>query len=151
MWQTLNYLLEEINSILSKFSSLIFLMKNTVKSFFNLYVSGCLGLENEGWFDPWSLLAGFKEKAVKLGANYVMAEANKFEFEENRSIIVPGVEGTFKRAKTLYVTTKDGKVRPITFSVCIIAAGAQSGKIAEMANIGTGQGLLSIALPVEPR
>jgi len=114
-------------------------------------VGGCLGLENEGWFDPWSLLAGFKRKAVKLGANYVEGEAVKFEFEENRNVLVPGVEGTFKRARTLYVTTKDGKIRPITFSICIIAAGAQSGKVAEMADIGIGKGLLSIALPVEPR
>lgn len=142
--------MEEITSFLSNFRSKKCL-SNFIKPFFNIFASGCLGLENEGWFDPWSLLAGFKQKAVKLGANYVDAEATRFEFEENRSVIVPGVEGTFKRARTLYVTTKDGKVRPITFSICVIAAGAQSGKVAEMADIGTGQGLLSIALPVEPR
>lgn len=26
------------------------------------------GLENEGWFDPWTLLNAFKRKAISMGA-----------------------------------------------------------------------------------
>lgn len=45
----------------------------------------------------------------------------------------------------------DGKVQKISFSVCVLAAGADSGKLAEYLNIGTGSGLLSLPLPVEKR
>lgn len=39
---------------------------------------GCLGLEKEGWFDPWALLSAFKKKALLLGAQYVSGEAQGF-------------------------------------------------------------------------
>ena len=29
------------------------------------------GLENEGWFDPWSLFVALRAKATHLGAGYV--------------------------------------------------------------------------------
>ena len=32
------------------------------------------GLENEGWFDPWSLLVALRAKATHLGAGYVHDE-----------------------------------------------------------------------------
>lgn len=37
------------------------------------------------------------------------------------------------------------------FAVCVVAAGAESGKIAKLAKIGTGPGVLTVPLPVEPR
>jgi len=45
-------------------------------------VAGCLGLEKEGWFDPWSLLCAFKKKASYLGAQYVNAEVKAFQYRE---------------------------------------------------------------------
>lgn len=45
----------------------------------------------------------------------------------------------------------NGEERTVTFSVCVIAAGAQSGNIARLAKIGNGAGILSCPLPVEPR
>lgn len=33
----------------------------------HFYLFRLPGLENEGWFDPWSLLNGFKRKAISLG------------------------------------------------------------------------------------
>ena len=36
------------------------------------------GVENEGWFDPWSLLKAFKEKALSLGARYINGEVTGF-------------------------------------------------------------------------
>ncbi|KYN17919.1 FAD-dependent oxidoreductase domain-containing protein 1 [Trachymyrmex cornetzi] len=84
---------------------------------------GCLGLEKEGWFDPWSLLCAFKKKASYLGAQYVNAE----------------------------IKTNDGETRTIKFALAIIAAGAFSGDVAELADIGTGENLLSVPLPVVPR
>ena len=42
---------------------------------------GCLGLDNEGWFDPWSLLVAFRKKNIAMGVEYVTAEARGFNFE----------------------------------------------------------------------
>lgn len=41
--------------------------------------AGCLGLEKEGWFDPWTLLCAFKRKATHLGAQYINAEVKAFQ------------------------------------------------------------------------
>lgn len=49
---------------------------------------GCLGLEKEGWFDPWTLLCAFKKKAMILGVEYVTAEAQGFVYRE----VAGGVE-----------------------------------------------------------
>lgn len=42
--------------------------------------AGCLGLEKEGWFDPWSMLCAFKKKACHLGAQYINAEVKAFQY-----------------------------------------------------------------------
>lgn len=49
------------------------------------------------------------------------------------------------------IKTKEGEIHNIGFSIAIVAAGAFSGKVAKMAKLGTGNGLLQISLPVEPR
>lgn len=113
---------------------------------------GCYGLENEGWFDPWSLLMGFKHKAQNLGVEYVDGEVVNFEFQPRQDINVVGVaEGTYEATNNLIVKMNDGTVKRITFATCIIAAGAQSGNVARLARIGNGPGLLAVPLPVEPR
>lgn len=43
--------------------------------------AGCLGLEKEGWFDPWSLLCALKKKALYLGAQYISAEVKAFQYK----------------------------------------------------------------------
>lgn len=48
--------------------------------------AGCLGLEKEGWFDPWSLLCALKKKAIYLGAQYVNAEVKAFQYERDIGI-----------------------------------------------------------------
>lgn len=42
-------------------------------------------------------------------------------------------------------------MKTIDFCIAIIAAGPFSGQVAEYADIGTGEGILSVPLPVEPR
>ena len=113
---------------------------------------GCHGLEKEGWFDPWVLLYTLKRRAIQLGAHFLHAEAIGFEFRKQPEMITEGVElGTYESVDRVIVKMPDGSVEPIKFALCIIAAGAQSGKIAKMARIGTGKRLLSIPLPIEPR
>uniref|UniRef100_A0A1Q3FJ94 Putative oxidoreductase n=1 Tax=Culex tarsalis TaxID=7177 RepID=A0A1Q3FJ94_CULTA len=114
---------------------------------------GCHGLEKEGWFDPWALLSGFKKRAIEYGAHYVEAEMVGFEFRKQPDILAEGInQGEYEGLDKAYIRMKNGgEVRDIKFSIAIIAAGAASGKIAKMARIGTGQGMLSVPLPVEPR
>ncbi|XP_046746070.1 FAD-dependent oxidoreductase domain-containing protein 1 [Diprion similis] len=113
---------------------------------------GCFGLQNEGWFDPWTLLSGLKNKAVHLGAEYIAAEAVEFEFKQKPNIEVSGVPaGQYVGLDKLKVRTCSGVERSIEFAITIIAAGAHSNDIAKMAKIGTGPGMLSVPLPVEPR
>lgn len=113
---------------------------------------GCHGLEKEGWFDPWALLNGFKKRAIEYGAHYTEAELVGFEFRQHPDILAEGVNpGTYEGLDKAYLKMKNGEIRDVKFSVVIIAAGAQSGEVAKLARIGTGKGMLSIPLPVEPR
>lgn len=49
---------------------------------------GCLGLEKEGWFDPWSLLSLLKHAAQEKGVRYVHGEAVDFSFKKNVNFYV---------------------------------------------------------------
>jgi len=51
----------------------------------------------------------------------------------------------------LQIKKNDGEIRKIDFSIAIIAAGAFSGDVAELADIGVGEDILSVPLPVTPR
>lgn len=49
------------------------------------------------------------------------------------------------------VQLSTGEKRTMAYGIMVIAAGAQSQRIARMVGIGTGEGVMSIPLPVEPR
>lgn len=55
-----------------------------------------LGLENEGWFDPWLYLAALKTKAASFGVHFVHGEVIGFREEDIQSL-------TGRRTR-LYVT-----------------------------------------------
>ena len=42
------------------------------------------GLENEGWFDPWLLMAALKAKCVSLGVEFVKGEVVDIKAREER-------------------------------------------------------------------
>lgn len=95
---------------------------------------------------------GFKHKAQSLGAEYIDGEAINFEFERNEHIQVQGVPaGEYESTNHVIVKLSTGEVKRITFATCIIAAGAWSGHLAKLLKIGSGPGMLSVPLPVEPR
>ncbi|XP_017788513.1 PREDICTED: FAD-dependent oxidoreductase domain-containing protein 1-like [Habropoda laboriosa] len=96
---------------------------------------GCLGLEKEGWFDPWSLLCAFKQKALILGAQYICGEACGFVNKDDDELP--------ERLDKLVVSFK--------FSFNIISHSSFSGEIAKMAKIGIETDIRQICLPVEPR
>ena len=45
---------------------------------------GCLGLSNEGWLDPYSLLQAFRRKAISLGVRYITDEVATLRRNEKR-------------------------------------------------------------------
>ncbi|XP_072283449.1 FAD-dependent oxidoreductase domain-containing protein 1 [Pyxicephalus adspersus] len=112
------------------------------------------GLENEGWFDPWTLLNALKRKAMSMGVTFCKGEVTGFDTDRQEMITTEG--------DSLYMTTIKGAIvtvpkslecQPVECGVVVNAAGAWSAKVAELAGVGVGnpdtpQG---IKLPVEPR
>ncbi|KAI4492264.1 hypothetical protein M0802_009954 [Mischocyttarus mexicanus] len=111
---------------------------------------GCLGLEKEGWFDPWLLLCAFKTKAMSLGVEYITATAVDFGFEDY-TISTEDEVKLNRILKKLKVELPNGSIESIKFAAVVIAAGASSQEIAKKAGIGLGEGILSVPLPVERR
>lgn len=101
---------------------------------------GCLGLENEGWFDPWSLLNALKQKSINLGAEYVQGNMVGFEFKYQPHIQAPSKDDRYEQLERVILEMPNGDIRAIKFAYCIIAAGANSGEIAKMARIGEAEG-----------
>lgn len=114
---------------------------------------GCHGLEKEGWFDPWALLMGYKRRAKEYGAHYVDGTVVDFEYREQPDMKTQGSDpaDTYNSLDKVVVQMANGEKRTIKFALCLIAAGAHSGQVGKLAKIGTGNGILSIPLPVEPR
>ena len=50
----------------------------------HLTCSLCLGYKNEGWFDPWLLLSGFKSKAISLGVDFFPGEVTDINVVSDR-------------------------------------------------------------------
>jgi len=113
---------------------------------------GCHGLENEGWFDPWSLLQAFKKKATQLGALYINGELESFNFIDQPYVQVDTVPvGEYVAVREANIKMANGETKKITFSQLIIAAGYHSGEVGKLARIGTGPQYLQLPIPVEPR
>ncbi len=87
---------------------------------------GSLGLSNEGWLDPYSLLQAFRRKAISLGVTVITDEVNQLRSRKNR---------------VSELVLRSG--RSLTPGVVLNAAGARdaTGLAAQ----------LGIQLPVEPR
>ncbi|CAG5117538.1 unnamed protein product [Candidula unifasciata] len=107
---------------------------------------GALGLEGEGWFDPWSLVRALKQKNISMGSRYVHGELVSFEFH---SLGNSDDEGS--KIDSGVIRTAGGGESEVRFSLVINCAGPWAAEVAEMAKIGTGDGVLSLPLPVEPR
>lgn len=55
------------------------------------------------------------------------------------------------KVQEAHIYLHDGDVWPVTSCEFVIAGGPQSGHLAYLAGIGSGKGVLSVPLPVEPR
>ncbi|XP_074833269.1 FAD-dependent oxidoreductase domain-containing protein 1 [Carettochelys insculpta] len=110
------------------------------------------GLENEGWFDPWVLLHGFRRKAMSMGVYPCHGEVTSFTI--SREMVMPEGKQTFSRINYVHVQMPNSlECQPVECAVVVNAAGAWSAKVAEMASIGVGSSKIqeAVKLPVEPR
>ncbi|KAG0720237.1 FAD-dependent oxidoreductase domain-containing protein 1 [Chionoecetes opilio] len=115
-------------------------------------VAGVLGRENEGWFDPWSLLIGLQRKSVALGAHYVKGRVSGIVQETVDDMILEGTaHSNVKRLLSAEVTLGNGETHLINFAILVVAAGAWTGEVGRMTGIGEGRGILNTPIPIEPR
>lgn len=111
-----------------------------------------MAIEAEGTFNSWALLKGLIKKSRELGASYINAEVTGFELERQKDVLMEGVSpGTFQRINKVIYKTEDNEEYALKFAICVLAAGDNSGHIAKLAGIGTGNNILQIPLPVQKR
>lgn len=91
---------------------------------------------------------GFKQKAQSLGAHFVEGEVVNFDFAKTAAETAADAD---EIPNKIVVKLANNTERTMSFSSCVIAAGAFSGEVAAKARIGNGPGLLSVPLPVVPR
>ncbi|XP_010868605.1 FAD-dependent oxidoreductase domain-containing protein 1 [Esox lucius] len=112
------------------------------------------GLENEGWFDPWTLLNAFRRKAISMGVYQCFGEVTGFKYTTNSMNTAEGNKLDFQRIKYANVQMPNSlEYQPVECAIVVNAAGAFSGKVAEMMGIGLGlkDTIAGVPLPVEPR
>ncbi|XP_059960551.1 FAD-dependent oxidoreductase domain-containing protein 1 isoform X4 [Mesoplodon densirostris] len=112
------------------------------------------GLENEGWFDPWCLLQGLRRKVQSMGVLFCHGEVTRFVSSSNHMETASGEKVTLKRIHEVHVKVdRSQEYQPVECAIVVNAAGAWSGRIAELAGIGKGPSgtLQGTKLPVEPR
>ncbi|NWH68893.1 FXRD1 protein, partial [Geococcyx californianus] len=108
------------------------------------------GLQDEGWFDPWTLLQAFRHKAMSLGVQSCAGEVRGEEW-------VAGSRGTPVRSppqprppKIPRVHMQDSReYQPIACAIVVNAAGAWAGEL--LATAGLPGRLGHPPLPIQPR
>ncbi|KAG8008482.1 FAD-dependent oxidoreductase domain-containing protein 1 [Nibea albiflora] len=112
------------------------------------------GLENEGWFDPWTLLNAFRRKAISMGVIQCCGQVTDFKYTTNMVLNDDGERLGLRRIHSVKVQMPNSlEYQPVECAVVVNAAGAFSGKLAEMLGIGLGpkDTITGIPVPVEPR
>lgn len=112
------------------------------------------GLENEGWFDPWTLLNAFKRKAISMGVFQCYGEVTDFKYVTNVVTTPDGEQLELRRIKSVKVQMPNSmEYQPVECAIVVNAAGAYSGKLVEKLGIGFGptDSIAAVPLPVEPR
>lgn len=112
------------------------------------------GLENEGSFDPWTLLNGFKRKALSMGAIQCYGEVTGMNYGSQMLETTYGEKVDVRRVQSVKVQMSNSlEYQPVECAIVVNAAGAFSAKLAEMVGIGQGPrgSIAGIPLPVEPR
>ncbi|NXF24539.1 FXRD1 protein, partial [Rhodinocichla rosea] len=95
------------------------------------------GLEDEGWFDPWTLLNAFRRKATSLGVQSCSGEVRA-----PANVTPPSVPSQVHMPDSL-------EYQPVACAIVVNAAGAWAGKLLEAE--GLPRGLCQPPLPIQPR
>ncbi|XP_053187904.1 FAD-dependent oxidoreductase domain-containing protein 1 isoform X2 [Scomber japonicus] len=112
------------------------------------------GLENEGWFDPWTLLNAFKRKAISMGVIPCCGEVTGFKHTTIMVRTADDQQVGIRRIQSVRVQMPNSlEYQPVECAIVVNAAGAYSGKLAEMLGMGFGakDTFAGVPLPVEPR
>ncbi|CAI9606209.1 unnamed protein product [Staurois parvus] len=64
------------------------------------------GLENEGWFDPWTFLTALKRKAISMGVEFCQGEVTGFDTVTQDMVTESGDLVTFTTIKNAIVSLK---------------------------------------------
>ncbi|KAM4885530.1 FAD-dependent oxidoreductase domain-containing protein 1 [Sylvia borin] len=105
------------------------------------------GLEDEGWFDPWTLLNAFRRKAISLGVESCSGEVRAFVTSANP--IMPPAQSS-ARIRYVHVHMPDSlEYQPVACAIVVNAAGAWAGKLLEAD--GLPRVLCRPSLPIQPR
>ena len=131
---------------------------------FDDVIAGTYGLENEGLIDTWQLLSAIREKNITLGVTYVKGTVENFAFQ--RQVGLPDAHyyiqdldeadsnALSKRKLTgAYIRPQmvGASARYVRSHFIVNCAGPWAGEISRMAGFGTGEGLSSVPVPIEPR
>ncbi|NWI38580.1 FXRD1 protein, partial [Picathartes gymnocephalus] len=100
------------------------------------------GLEDEGWFDPWTLLNAFRRKAISLGVQSCSGELPRSAHDPLAPVTPPSVPSQVHMPDSL-------EYQPVACAIVINATGAWAAKLLEAE--GLPRGLCRPPLPIQPR
>ncbi|NWU93673.1 FXRD1 protein, partial [Upupa epops] len=110
------------------------------------------GLEDEGWFDPWTLLSAFRYKAMSLGVYSCTGEVQSEDGGGAHSRVIPPP----RPPRTPHLTPppqvrmpNSREYQPVACAIVVNAAGAWAGELLEAA--GVPKELCQPPLPIQPR
>ncbi|XP_037543177.1 FAD-dependent oxidoreductase domain-containing protein 1 [Nematolebias whitei] len=112
------------------------------------------GLENEGWFDPWTLLNAFRRKALSLGVTQCFGEVTDFFHTKAILNTVDGDTFQLRNIRSVKVRMLNSlDYQPVDCAIVVNAAGAFSAKLAEIMGVGLDpeEIMAGFTIPVEPR
>ncbi|NWR79213.1 FXRD1 protein, partial [Centropus unirufus] len=104
------------------------------------------GLQDEGWFDPWTLLQAFRHKAMSLGALSCAGEC-ACQSSRHRGVLTGVLDPSSVSSQVHMPDSRE--YQPVACAIVVNAAGAWAGELLGAAGL-PGQ-LGQPPLPIQPR